>query len=275
MAEFLMPDISHHQLELSEARARDVTRLCRAIMFKASEGTGFVDPHFLGNAGAARAAGLPFGAYHYVNQGVGEAQAEHFWSTVCGTGLRFLCIDWESGDRRTVKDLASRLREVADVPVGVYAGVWARDHGGPPLGLDWAMVPAYGPSRLPEAYYPDPYPLAAWQYTNGSTNGTAMPDHIPGIGACDVSIVYRPRDMGLTQEDDEMTDEQLDQLRAATAALRGVDDFLADIQPPEEASPERKQMYRALRRAASQPAPVPPDPVEPHTHEAHVTVDPA
>lgn len=270
-----MPDISHYQPELSEARARDVTSRCDAIMFKATEGTGFVDPHYAGNAQAARAVGLPFGAYHYVNQGVGDAQAEHFWSTVSATGLQFVCIDWESGDRGTVKDLARRLYELADVSVGVYVGAWARSHGGAPLGLDWAMVPAYGPPELPTAYYPNPYPLAAWQYTNGTTNGTAMPDHIPGIGACDVSVVYRPRDMGLSKEDDEMTEEQLEQLHAATAALRGVDDFLANSQPPDDASPERKQMYRALRHAASLPAPVPPGSVEPHTHDAHVTVDPA
>ena len=270
-----MPDISHYQPELSEARARDVTSRCDAIMFKATEGTRFVDPHYAGNAQAARAVGLPFGAYHYVNQGVGDAQAEHFWSTVSATGLQFVCIDWESGDRGTVKDLARRLCELADVSVGVYVGAWARSHGGAPLGLDWAMVPAYGPPELPTAYYPNPYPLAAWQYTNGTTNGTAMPDHIPGIGACDVSVVYRPRDMGLSKEDDEMTEEQLEQLHAATAALRGVDDFLANSQPPDDASPERKQMYRALRHAASLPAPVPPGSVEPHTHDAHVTVDPA
>jgi hypothetical protein len=132
--EFLMPDISHYQVELSEARAREVTSQCRAIMLKATEGTGFVDPHFRGNALAARAAGLPFGTYHYVNQGVGAAQAEHVWAAVRETGPRFVRIDWESGDRGTVKDLARRLRELADVPVGVYVGAWARDHGGAPLG---------------------------------------------------------------------------------------------------------------------------------------------
>lgn len=54
---------------------------------------------------------------------------------------------------------------------------------------------------------------------------------------------------------DDMTPEQLQRLKDVEAGMRGVDDFLAGSAPPEAASPERKQMYRALTRAASLPKP--------------------
>jgi hypothetical protein len=68
------------------------------------------------------------------------------------------------------------------------------------------------------------------------------------------------------QGDDEMTDQQLEQLRAATAALNGVDDFLAGQEPPEAAAPERARMYRALTRAASLPTVAVGTVVAQHTH---------
>jgi hypothetical protein len=52
---------------------------------------------------------------------------------------------------------------------------------------------------------------------------------------------------------DDMTDGQIEQLRAATAALNGVEDFLAATEPPANAAKERAQMFRALTRAASLP----------------------
>jgi len=68
------------------------------------------------------------------------------------------------------------------------------------------------------------------------------------------------------QGDDDMTDAEKAQLAKALdlalnsqAALSGVDDFLDGTPPPDTAREARKHMYRALRRAAAQPVPEPPD----------------
>ena len=70
-------DASHHQGEIDWQRVRR-DRIGFAYL-KASEGSGFVDPRFVANARAARAAGLRVGGYHYFSTcSPGAPQAEHF-----------------------------------------------------------------------------------------------------------------------------------------------------------------------------------------------------
>jgi lysozyme len=192
-----MPDISHWQGPHTVEDMQLVAANAPAIMLKATEGTDWVDPEFVGNAEAATAAGLPWGAYHYVTAGHGKAQAAHFFETVASVSgpCRFYCIDWEAGSRDTVLALAVWLLAIADGPVGDYIGSHARANGGQLPGMGFHMVPQYGPAELNPDYATDP--LSAWQYTNGSINGTDWPSSVPGIGACDVSVIYRPQDFGL------------------------------------------------------------------------------
>jgi lysozyme len=197
---FLMPDISSNNPPLTLTGAKHVKAICGAIMLKTTEATDYTNPYFAQSAKSANGAGLPWGAYHFVQQGAGPAQARYFWSVARSIpGCQFLCIDWEHGDRATALALARELVKIAPrtVPVGGYYGSWARSQGGAIPGLAWAMVPDYGPASLPAQYNPAGYPLAAWQYTNGVQNGTPWPKVIPGIGPCDVSVVYNPALMGL------------------------------------------------------------------------------
>jgi lysozyme len=192
-----MPDISHWQGTHTVEDMQLIAASAPAIMLKATEGTTWVDPEFVNNAEAATAAGLTWGAYHYVTAGHGKAQAAHFQETVASVSgeCMFYCIDWEAGSRDTVLALAVWLLAVADRPVGDYIGAHARANGGQLPGMAFHMVPQYGPANLEPQYATDP--LSAWQYTNGTINGTAWPASIPGIGACDMSVIYRPQDFGL------------------------------------------------------------------------------
>jgi lysozyme len=192
-----MPDISHWQGPHTVEDMQLVATKAPAIMLKASEGTTTVDSEFAGNAAAAQAAGLLWGAYHYVTAGHGKAQADHFHKTVQSVNgpPAFYCIDWEDGSRVTALALAISLLAVADRPVGDYIGSHARANGGQLPDMDFHMVPQYGPADLNPDYATDP--LSAWQYTNGTINGTDWPSSVPGIGACDVSVIYRPQDFGL------------------------------------------------------------------------------
>jgi lysozyme len=194
-----MPDISHHQGPRTVADMQLVAAKAPAIMLKASEGTTWVDPEFVNNAAAADLARLPWGAYHYVTAGQGKAQADHFADVVSGVpGIcRFYCIDWEAGSRATALALKDRLLDNLGplVPVGDYIGSHARANGGQLDEMRFHMVPQYGPAELNPAYATDP--LSAWQYTNGTINGTDWPASVPGIGACDISVIYRPQDFGL------------------------------------------------------------------------------
>jgi lysozyme len=189
-----MPDISHWQGPHTVEDMQLVAAKAPAIMLKASEGTSTVDAEFVSNAEAANAAGLPWGAYHYVTAGHGFEQAGHFRRTVASVpGVRFYCIDWEAGSRTVALNLAAGL--VVDRPVGDYIGSHARANGGQLPDMAFHMVPQYGPAELNPDYATDP--LSAWQYTNGTINGTDWPASVPGIGACDMSVIYRPQDFGL------------------------------------------------------------------------------
>lgn len=71
-------------------------------------------------------------------------------------------------------------------------------------------------------------------------------------------------------QEDDMTEAQKKQLADATAALAGVKDFLDGKASAGGSNPARAQMFKALRRAASQPEPGVPGehthPVPQHTH---------
>jgi lysozyme len=194
-----MPDISHWQGPHTVEDMQLVAAKAPAVMLKASEGTSTVDTEFVNNAEAANAAGLRWGAYHYVTAGHGKAQADHFAETVASVSSlpAFYCIDWEDGSRATALALAQQLRtlNLFDRPVGDYIGFHARANGGQLDEMRFHMVPQYGPAEINPQYATDP--LSAWQYTNGTINGTDWPASVPGIGACDMSVIYRPQDFGL------------------------------------------------------------------------------
>ncbi len=192
-----MCDISHWQGHHTAADMALAGTIVDAIMFKATEGTSWTDPEFVNNAAAATSTGIPWGVFHFVSGGHGKAQADHFLETVASVSGRpwFYCIDWEIGSRDTVLALASQLLATVDKPVGDYIGSHARANGGQLPGMSFHMVPQYGPADLNPDYATDP--LSAWQYTNGVINGTDWPSSVPGIGACDMSVIYRPQDFGL------------------------------------------------------------------------------
>src|SRR5205085_879881 len=92
------------------------------------------------------------------------------------------------------------LKQSFKGPVLLYRGAHARaTDPGDTIKADGAIVPSYGPGSLASAYKPKHLPLVGWQYTDGKYNGTKMPDHIPGIGACDVTVVYLERLLGDTK----------------------------------------------------------------------------
>ena len=72
---------------------------CDAVICKATEGTGYVNPYCDEHYQSAKAAGKLLGVYHYASGGNPEAEAEFFVNNVQGY-LReaILVLDWESGN---------------------------------------------------------------------------------------------------------------------------------------------------------------------------------
>lgn len=81
-------DVSHHQGHIDWGRVSRSGK-CRWAYGKATEGTSFVDSRHAINATGARAAGVPFGSYHFARPNAGEAdaraEARHFAGHLAGT----------------------------------------------------------------------------------------------------------------------------------------------------------------------------------------------
>ncbi len=102
-------------------------------MVKATEGASIVDPQFAANWSGSQAAGLRRGAYHFFDpEESGEAQAEHFLSTV-GPDLGELppAIDLETGvpGRTDVQLWLDEVEVMAGVRPMIYTTVeFAEEH---------------------------------------------------------------------------------------------------------------------------------------------------
>lgn len=72
---------------------------CDAVICKATEGTGYVNPYCDEHYQSAKAAGKLLGVYHYASGGNPEAEAEFFINNAQGyLHEAVLVLDWESGD---------------------------------------------------------------------------------------------------------------------------------------------------------------------------------
>lgn len=72
---------------------------CDAVICKATEGTGYVNPYCDEHYQSAKASGKLLGVYHYASGGNPESEAEFFINNVQGyLHEAILVLDWESGD---------------------------------------------------------------------------------------------------------------------------------------------------------------------------------
>ena len=104
-------DISSHQGNIV-AGGLD----CDAVICKATEGTGYVNPFCDEHYQSAKAAGKLLGVYHYASGGNPEGEAEFFINNVQGyLHEAILVLDWESGDNAAWGDSSWVARFCAHV----------------------------------------------------------------------------------------------------------------------------------------------------------------
>lgn len=78
---------------------------CDAVICKATEGTGYVNPYCDEHYQSAKASGKLLGVYHYASGGNPESEAEFFINNVQGyLHEAILVLDWESGDNAAWRD---------------------------------------------------------------------------------------------------------------------------------------------------------------------------
>lgn len=86
-------DISHHQTLTASAFNEMKRAGILAVIHKATQGGGYVDPDYAPRKKRAESIGLLFGAYHFADSTPPKAQAEHLLRNA--QGAKWLCLDWE------------------------------------------------------------------------------------------------------------------------------------------------------------------------------------
>ena len=159
---------------------------CDAVICKATEGTGYVNPYCDEHYQSAKSAGKLLGVYHYASGGNPEAEAEFFINNVRGyLHEAILVLDWESGDNAAWGDSNWVARFCAHIVAltGINPMIYVqRSSVGQCTGLGdygiWlAEYPDYA-ARGWDDYYPPNYSgdYAMHQYTSsGAISGWAGP----------------------------------------------------------------------------------------------------
>jgi GH25 family lysozyme M1 (1,4-beta-N-acetylmuramidase) len=173
-------DVSHHQGTLDLARAKKAG--LQFLYHKATEGDSFTDPEYDIRRKHARAAGIPFGAYHFARPEVGDAVAE---------ARRFIAVAKPvPGDLVPALDL-----ETTEGLSQAQLKTWAKTFSNevkrltgvvPVLYCPWNLglvntrwVPRYNNSNTP--------PTVPWDIFQFSNGVYGVPNEFPGLGHVDLN----------------------------------------------------------------------------------------
>ncbi len=180
-------DLSHYQT-VSQNFSITAAAGIAAVILKATQGTGFIDPTFLPRVAEARAAGLLVGAYHFLD-GSNPAQQVANFLTIAKSegGVDWLAVDWEPypssqasviGAAQAVASIQAAtgswpilytIRYMLSAPNTTLSRcpLWLAEYGSnpvcPPGWTEWNL----------------------WQHTDGQIGSGVVP--VPGIGPCDRS----------------------------------------------------------------------------------------
>lgn len=166
------------------------------VIHKASQGAGIVDSSYATRRKLALAAGLKWGAYHFMSLEDGEHQAEHFLSMADADADTLVALDWENvGQAEPSAHLARAFLEVIQDKLGrrakIYSGNVAKEqiHGKDDFFAAHDLwLCQYGPAWKVQASWSRP-----WLWQNNGDNYGPGPHRIPGIsGLCDNNCLVDP-----------------------------------------------------------------------------------
>jgi len=169
-----------------------------AVIYKATEGSGYTDSTYVSQQHEAKAAGLAWGAYHFADASSVNKQIDNFMRFASPDPDELFCLDWEDngGDIMSMADAQTWITEVEKQlnrpgECVLYSGNTAKE------ALGNSVNTFFGDRRLWLCQYGstptwqkswDGYWL--WQYTDGQYGPT--PHSISGIGPCDINSYDGP-----------------------------------------------------------------------------------
>lgn len=188
-------DLSNYQsrvVDYPEAKRAGV----RYIYHKATEGVNFQDPNYARRRAEAKAAGIPFGAYHFAHPKVGNAVQEAEFFLAFANPL--------PGDMVPALDLEVNDFAMSEDELSVWVDTWFRTvfaHTGHEEGLYYShMAITHRPKgvRLWASRYNNdnrrPYvvpPFRTWSVWQFSDGRLGVPSMVPGIGHVDIDTLHQ------------------------------------------------------------------------------------
>jgi len=186
-----LPDLSHYEWPA------DLTALanagCVAVIWKATQGTGYQDPTYPDARAAAYAAGLLWGSYHFADGSSVEKQANNYLAYAMPTADDLICLDFEDNGSNSMS-LANAQKWIETVEGNLerpnqcvlYSGNRIKELLGDNKSEFWSArrlwLCQYGSSpSVPAAW--NSYWL--WQFTDGSAG--PAPHSAAGCGSCDMN----------------------------------------------------------------------------------------
>ena len=158
-----------------------------AVILKATQGSGFIDPAFASRLADARTAEMLVGAYHFMDGTSPVEQVAHFLSVVGNTDDVLLALDFEGNEasQASVTQVASAVNAVKAVtgrfPV-LYTNRFMLTTANPILSQCSLWLAEYGSNPICPPGWSE---WKLWQYTDGQLGIDPKP--VPGIGPCDRS----------------------------------------------------------------------------------------
>jgi lysozyme len=160
------------------------------VIHKATQGTSETDPTYAQRRGAALAAGLLWGAYHFGTGDDGVTQAQHFLDVAQPDAGTLLVLDFEENPGGSsmsldqARDFVTHVESLTGRAPGLYAGAYLKQLLGqqsdPVLAKCWFWLSEYGSTPVVPANWST---WTMWQYTDGSVG--PEPHEAGGVGACD------------------------------------------------------------------------------------------
>jgi lysozyme len=180
-------DISHYE-NVSQNFVTTAKSGLVAVIIKATQGTGFVDPTFLERVAEARSAGLLVGAYHFLDGSSPAEQIAHFLTIAVSEGMvEWLALDWEpypispAGVMQAATAVASVQAAVGKWPV-LYTTRGMLSAPNKTLANCPLWLAEYGVRPICPPGFPA---WQLWQHTDGQVGSSIVP--VPGVGPCDRS----------------------------------------------------------------------------------------
>ena len=151
------------------------------VIHKASQGQSVVDGAYAARRSAAVAAGLLWGAYHFLDLTDGATQAQHFLSVANADAETLVALDWETiGNRQPsagiAKDFLTEIQNELGRNAVIYSGNVAKEQlktADPFFGSHRLWLAEYGPKWVVQESWKAPW---LWQYSEtGVVRGLNSP----------------------------------------------------------------------------------------------------